>query len=165
MVINPATPVAVLEEILQDVDQVLGDDGQTRVLDISNFLPTTLPKIRRVREMIEPINSGFDLERRTCPPLAVFCHCLMLARKRSMAVDTNSFSPKTAVPDTRTLAPAAAANGPVSASMPPSTSRYRARPNRFSCRRPGRPAKQSCVPTLRPSSQAKCAECETGRIS
>jgi hypothetical protein len=31
-------------------------------LDISNFLPTTLPKIRRVREMIEQINSGFDLE-------------------------------------------------------------------------------------------------------
>jgi ribulose-phosphate 3-epimerase len=31
-------------------------------LDISNFLPNTLPKIHRVREMIEQINSGFDLE-------------------------------------------------------------------------------------------------------
>ena len=31
-------------------------------MDISNFLPNTLPKIHRVREMIEQINSGFDLE-------------------------------------------------------------------------------------------------------
>ena len=61
VVINPAIPAAVLEEILQDVDQVL-------VMTVNpgfghqHFLPTTLPKIRRVREMIERINPGSDLE-------------------------------------------------------------------------------------------------------
>jgi ribulose-phosphate 3-epimerase len=61
VVINPATPASVLEEILQDVDLVLvmtvnpGFGGQ-------HFIPTTLPKIRRVRRMIEEINSGCDLE-------------------------------------------------------------------------------------------------------
>ncbi len=59
--INPATPAAVLEEILQDVDQALvmtvdpGFGHQT-------FLPTTLPKIRRVCQMIERIKPGCDLE-------------------------------------------------------------------------------------------------------
>jgi ribulose-phosphate 3-epimerase len=61
IVINPATPAAVLEEILQDVDQVL-------VMTVNpgfgqqQFLNTTLPKIRRVRQMIEQINPGCDLE-------------------------------------------------------------------------------------------------------
>jgi len=61
VVINPATPAAALEEILQDVDQVL-------VMTVNpgfghqHFLPTTLPKIRRVRDMIERINPGSDLE-------------------------------------------------------------------------------------------------------
>ena len=59
--INPATPAAVLEEILQDVEQVL-------IMTVNpgfghqHFLPTTLPKIRRVRQMIEQIKSGCDLE-------------------------------------------------------------------------------------------------------
>jgi ribulose-phosphate 3-epimerase len=59
--INPATPAAVLEEILQDIDQVL-------VMTVNpgfghqHFLPTTLPKIRRVREMIEQFKPGCDLE-------------------------------------------------------------------------------------------------------
>ena len=50
--INPATPASVLEEILQDVDQVL-------VMTVNpgfgaqHFIHTTLPKIRRVRQMIE----------------------------------------------------------------------------------------------------------------
>src|ERR687891_213488 len=54
VVINPATPAAVLEEILQDVDQVL-------VMTVNPgfghqpFIPTTLPKIRRIRQMIEQI--------------------------------------------------------------------------------------------------------------
>src|SRR5215468_9068641 len=49
--INPATSAAVLEEILPDVDQVL-------VMTVNpgfghqRFLHTTLPKIRRVAEMI-----------------------------------------------------------------------------------------------------------------
>jgi ribulose-phosphate 3-epimerase len=61
VVINPATPTAVLEEILQDIDQVL-------VMTVNpgfghqHFLPSTLPKIRRVREMIEQIKPGADLE-------------------------------------------------------------------------------------------------------
>jgi ribulose-phosphate 3-epimerase len=61
VVINPATPAAVLEEILQDVDQVL-------VMTVNpgfghqHFLPTTLPKIRRVRQMIEQVKPGCDVE-------------------------------------------------------------------------------------------------------
>jgi ribulose-phosphate 3-epimerase len=59
--INPATPAAVLEEILQDVDQVL-------VMTVNpgfghqHFIETTLPKIRRLREMIEKVKPGYDLE-------------------------------------------------------------------------------------------------------
>jgi ribulose-phosphate 3-epimerase len=61
VVINPATPASVLEEILQDVDQVL-------VMTVNpgfgaqHFIHTTLPKIRRVREMIEQFKRGCDLE-------------------------------------------------------------------------------------------------------
>jgi len=60
-VINPATPAAVLEEILQDVEQVL-------IMTVNpgfghqHFLPTTLAKIRRVRQMIEQIKPECDLE-------------------------------------------------------------------------------------------------------
>ena len=61
VVINPATPASVLEEILQDVDQVL-------VMTVNpgfghqHFIHTTLPKIRRVRQMIDEIKRGCDLE-------------------------------------------------------------------------------------------------------
>jgi ribulose-phosphate 3-epimerase len=61
VVINPATPAAVLEEILQDVDQVL-------VMTVNpgfghqRFIQTTLPKIRRVRQMIDEIKPDCDLE-------------------------------------------------------------------------------------------------------
>jgi ribulose-phosphate 3-epimerase len=61
VVINPATPATMLEEILQDVDQVL-------VMTVNpgfghqHFLHTTLPKIRRIRQMIEQANPGCDLE-------------------------------------------------------------------------------------------------------
>jgi ribulose-phosphate 3-epimerase len=61
VVINPATPASVLEEILPDVDQVL-------VMTVNpgfgaqHFIPTTLPKIRRVRQMIEEFKPGCDLE-------------------------------------------------------------------------------------------------------
>jgi ribulose-phosphate 3-epimerase len=61
VVINPATPAAVLEEILQDVDQVL-------VMTVNpgfghqHFIHTTLPKICRVRRMIDEIRPGCDLE-------------------------------------------------------------------------------------------------------
>jgi ribulose-phosphate 3-epimerase len=59
--INPATPAAVLEEILQDVNQVL-------VMTVNpgfghqHFIHTTLPKIRRVRQMIDEMMPGCDLE-------------------------------------------------------------------------------------------------------
>jgi ribulose-phosphate 3-epimerase len=75
VVINPATPASVLEEILPDVDQVL-------VMTVNpgfghqHFLTTTLPKIARVREMIEKTNPACDLEadggiNATTAPLAV----------------------------------------------------------------------------------------------
>ena len=61
VVINPATSAAVLEEILQDVDQVV-------VMTVNPgfghqpFIHTTLPKIRRVRQMIDEIRPDCDLE-------------------------------------------------------------------------------------------------------
>src|SRR5215831_16761905 len=59
--INPSTPAVMLEEILPDLDLVLamtinpGFGGQ-------DFLPSTLPKLRRLREMINARNPGCDLE-------------------------------------------------------------------------------------------------------
>jgi ribulose-phosphate 3-epimerase len=59
--INPATPAAVLDEILQDIDQVL-------VMTVNpgfghqHFLHTTGPKIQRVRQMIEGTRPACDLE-------------------------------------------------------------------------------------------------------
>src|ERR671919_2900643 len=61
VVINPATPAAVLEEILQDIEQVL-------IMTVNpgfghqHFIHTTLPKIRRTRQMIDAITPGCDLE-------------------------------------------------------------------------------------------------------
>src|SRR5215470_12840666 len=61
VVINPATPAAVLEEILHDVDQVV-------VMTVNPgfghqpFIHTTLPKIRRVRQMIDETKRDCDLE-------------------------------------------------------------------------------------------------------
>jgi ribulose-phosphate 3-epimerase len=51
VVINPATPLAMIEEVLEDVDYVLlmsvnpGFGGQ-------QFIPSSLDKLRRLREMI-----------------------------------------------------------------------------------------------------------------
>jgi ribulose-phosphate 3-epimerase len=59
--INPATPAAVLEEILPDVDQVL-------VMTVNpgfghqHFLESTLPKLRQVAQMIERIKPHCELE-------------------------------------------------------------------------------------------------------
>src|SRR6516162_6567031 len=61
VVINPATPASVLEEVLPDIDLVL-------VMTVNpgfghqHFVPTTLPKIRGVREMIERVKPGCELE-------------------------------------------------------------------------------------------------------
>ena len=63
VVINPATPASVLEEVLPLVDQILvmtvnpGFGGQ-------HFLHTTLPKVRRVRGMIDAISGGNGCVRR-----------------------------------------------------------------------------------------------------
>jgi len=59
--INPATPASVLEEILPDVEQVL-------IMTVNpgfghqHFIPTTLPKIWRVRQMADQIKPGYDVE-------------------------------------------------------------------------------------------------------
>jgi ribulose-phosphate 3-epimerase len=61
VVINPATPASVLEELLPAIDQVL-------VMTVNpgfghqHFLPLTLPKIRRVRQMMDETGPGRDLE-------------------------------------------------------------------------------------------------------
>jgi len=61
VVINPATPASVLEEILPQVDQAL-------VMTVNpgfghqEFLRSTLPKIRRVAEMIARTSPHCDLE-------------------------------------------------------------------------------------------------------
>lgn len=61
VVINPVTPAVVLEEILSDVDSVL-------IMTVNpgfghqHFLRTALPKIRRVRQMIEQTNPDCELE-------------------------------------------------------------------------------------------------------
>jgi ribulose-phosphate 3-epimerase len=61
VVINPATPAAVLEEILQDIKQVL-------IMTVNpgfghqHFIPTTLPKIQRVRQMIKQVKLECDVE-------------------------------------------------------------------------------------------------------
>jgi ribulose-phosphate 3-epimerase len=61
VVLNPATPAVMLAEILPDVDLVLamtvnpGFGGQ-------QFIPGTLGKIRRLRQMIDEVRPGADLE-------------------------------------------------------------------------------------------------------
>ena len=61
VVINPATPASVLEEILPQVDQVL-------VMTVNpgfghqHFLHSTLPKICRVRQMVERMNLSCEVE-------------------------------------------------------------------------------------------------------
>ena len=59
--INPATPAAALEEIVQDLDQVL-------VMTVNpgfghqQFIRTTLPKIAQVRELVGRCAPGCDVE-------------------------------------------------------------------------------------------------------
>ena len=61
VVINPATPAAALEDIFEDVDQVLimtVDPG----FGHQHFIPTTLKKVSRIRQMIEQTASQCDVE-------------------------------------------------------------------------------------------------------
>jgi ribulose-phosphate 3-epimerase len=59
--INPATPAAMVEEILPDIELLLvmtvnpGFGGQ-------KFIVGTLPKLRRARQMIEQLRPGCELE-------------------------------------------------------------------------------------------------------
>jgi ribulose-phosphate 3-epimerase len=59
--LNPATPAAVLEEIIQDLDQVL-------IMTVNpgfghqHFLYMTLAKIKRARQMIGQVKPGCHLE-------------------------------------------------------------------------------------------------------
>jgi ribulose-phosphate 3-epimerase len=61
VVINPATPASVLEEVLPDVDLIL-------VMTVNpgfghqHFIHTTLPKIQRVRRMIQQAHPKCELE-------------------------------------------------------------------------------------------------------
>jgi ribulose-phosphate 3-epimerase len=61
LAINPATPASVLEEVLPDLNLVL-------VMTVNpgfghqHFIPTTLPKIQRVRQMIEQFRLDCELE-------------------------------------------------------------------------------------------------------
>ena len=61
VVINPATPAAVLEEILPEVDQVM-------IMTVNpgfghqHFLHHTLSKVERVRQMIEQSNTCCEVE-------------------------------------------------------------------------------------------------------
>jgi ribulose-phosphate 3-epimerase len=61
VVINPATPGAVLEEILPELDQVL-------VMTVNpgfghqHFLHSMLPKIERVRQMVERLDGRCEVE-------------------------------------------------------------------------------------------------------
>jgi len=59
--LNPATSEAAIEEILRDLDLVLvmtvnpGFGGQ-------KFIESTLPKLRRIRELIDAVNPACELE-------------------------------------------------------------------------------------------------------
>ncbi len=61
LAINPATPAVVLEEVLPDLDLVL-------VMTVNpgfghqHFIPATLPKIQRVRRMIQQVRPDCELE-------------------------------------------------------------------------------------------------------
>ncbi|MFQ6019399.1 MAG: ribulose-phosphate 3-epimerase, partial [Dehalococcoidia bacterium] len=59
--INPATPVAAVEEILPDIDQVMvmsvnpGYSGQS-------FIESVLPKVRRLRQLIDGAGLSVEIE-------------------------------------------------------------------------------------------------------
>jgi len=59
--LNPATPESVIEEIIADVDLILvmtvnpGFGGQ-------KFIESTLPKLRRLRELVDSLNPACEIE-------------------------------------------------------------------------------------------------------
>ena len=94
VVINPATPASVLEEILGDVEQVL-------VMTVNpgfghqHFIHTTLPKIGRVRRMVEQLGDACDVEvdggiDATTAPLVVAAGANVLVAGSAIFNDTES---------------------------------------------------------------------------
>ena len=94
VVINPATPASVLEEILGDVEQVL-------VMTVNpgfghqHFIHTTLPKIGRVRRMVEELGHACDVEvdggiDATTAPLVVAAGANVLVAGSAIFNDTES---------------------------------------------------------------------------
>ena len=61
VVINPATPAAVLEEILPELDQVLVMTVNPG-FGLQHFLHGLLPKIERVRQMVERLDGRCEVE-------------------------------------------------------------------------------------------------------
>jgi ribulose-phosphate 3-epimerase len=59
--INPATPASVLEEVLPDVDLVLVKTVNPG-FGHQHFIHSTLPKIQRVRRMIQQVRPDCELE-------------------------------------------------------------------------------------------------------
>src|SRR5262244_2306335 len=112
-VINPATPAAVLEEIVQDVDLVL-------VMTVNpgfghqQFIRTTLPKIAQVRELVErhagacdvEVDGGIDV---TSAPLVVRAGATVLVAGSSVFGDRDGVAAamtrlRTAIADTQNQA-------------------------------------------------------------
>jgi ribulose-phosphate 3-epimerase len=94
VVINPATPATLLEEIIQDLDQVL-------VMTVNpgfghqRFLHRVLPKIKRVRQMINRIKPECSLEVDggidvTTAPLAVGAGANVLVAGSAIFNDSKS---------------------------------------------------------------------------
>ena len=92
--INPATSAAVLEEIIQDLDQVL-------VMTVNpgfghqHFLHTTLPKVARARQLIDRIKPNCSLEvdggiDATTAPLAVAAGADVLVAGSAIFNDSES---------------------------------------------------------------------------
>ena len=92
--VNPATSAAVLEEIIQDLDQVL-------VMTVNpgfghqHFLHTTLPKIARARQLIDRIKPNCSLEvdggiDATTAPLAVAAGADVLVAGSAIFNDSES---------------------------------------------------------------------------
>jgi ribulose-phosphate 3-epimerase len=94
VVINPATPASVLEEILVDVEQVL-------VMTVNpgfghqHFIHTTLPKIGRVRWMVDQLDRPCDVEvdggiDATTAPLVIDAGANVLVAGSAIFNDTES---------------------------------------------------------------------------
>ena len=94
VVINPATPASVLEEILVEVEQDL-------VMTVNpgfghqHFIHTTLPKIRRVRRMVEQLDRPCDVEvdggiDATTAPLVVDAGANVLVAGSAIFTDAES---------------------------------------------------------------------------